>query len=203
MPDIRTIDHWLDGDKTQRYSQSRLMAQHNKAGSHERRFAILMNENFRLTGDLETWDSFWKKIVSLLTVRSHVYHTQIMQSEALGWAYRAWRREWRGRGKEFVSVEVLSERCASYISLRRQVLLFGRWMTVGLWLPGQLQTTSCVNQCLFVWLLDWVHGQLRPKPAYYAIARELRPITVGILRTVSSAVSFGAAVHIVNLGDEE
>ena len=38
---------------------------------------------------------------------SHIYHTQIMQSEALGWAYRAWRREWRGRGKEFVSTTLL------------------------------------------------------------------------------------------------
>jgi beta-mannosidase len=29
------------------------MQQHNKAGSHERRLAIYMNENFRMTGDLE------------------------------------------------------------------------------------------------------------------------------------------------------
>ena len=54
FPDMRTIDFWLDGDVSQRYSQSRLMAQHCKAGSQERRFAICMNDNFRLTGDLET-----------------------------------------------------------------------------------------------------------------------------------------------------
>lgn len=53
MPDIRTIDYWLDGDTTQRYPQSRLMQQHNKAGSHERRLAIYMNENFRFAEDLE------------------------------------------------------------------------------------------------------------------------------------------------------
>jgi beta-mannosidase len=29
------------------------MQQHNKAGSHERRFAVLMNENFRITEDFE------------------------------------------------------------------------------------------------------------------------------------------------------
>lgn len=37
-------------------------------------------------------------------LRSHAYNTQIMQAEALGWAYRSWRREWRGKGKEFVRV---------------------------------------------------------------------------------------------------
>ena len=54
MPDIRTIDFWLDGDQSERYSQSRLMQQHNKAGSHERRLAIYMNENFRIKEDLES-----------------------------------------------------------------------------------------------------------------------------------------------------
>ncbi|KAF8073394.1 glycoside hydrolase [Lyophyllum atratum] len=88
MPDLRTISHWMDGaDKSEWYSQSTLMAQHTKAGSFERRFAIVMNENFRLTSDLET----------------HVFNTQIMQSEAIGYAYQMWRREWRGRGKEYTS----------------------------------------------------------------------------------------------------
>ena len=54
MPDMRTIEYWLDGDDKERYAQSKLMAQHNKAGSHERRFAVLMNEMFRLTGDFAT-----------------------------------------------------------------------------------------------------------------------------------------------------
>lgn len=54
MPDIRTVDYWLDGNKNERWAQSKLMAQHNKAGNHERRFAVIMNENFRLTSDLET-----------------------------------------------------------------------------------------------------------------------------------------------------
>lgn len=34
------------------------MAQHTRAGSFERRFAILMNENFRMTSDLETFVNF-------------------------------------------------------------------------------------------------------------------------------------------------
>lgn len=53
MPDLRTIDHWMDGNDKERYSNSKLMAQHCKAGSHETRFAILLNENFKLTGDFE------------------------------------------------------------------------------------------------------------------------------------------------------
>ena len=54
FPDIKTVDFWLDGNKKDRWAQSKLIAQHDRAGSHERRFAIVMNENFRLTSDIET-----------------------------------------------------------------------------------------------------------------------------------------------------
>ncbi|KAG8941847.1 hypothetical protein FRC03_003926 [Tulasnella sp. 419] len=87
-PDPRTVEFWLDGaPESQRYPQSPIMAQHCKAGSFERRFANYMNENFRMTGDLE----------------SYAYLTQIMQSEGLGWAYRAWRRQWKGPGRQYTS----------------------------------------------------------------------------------------------------
>ncbi|KAF8184215.1 glycoside hydrolase [Pholiota molesta] len=86
MPSMSTIKYWMqDADKSQYYAQSQLMAQHTKAGSFERRFAIVMNENFKLTSDFET----------------HVFNTQLMQSEAVSFAYRVWRREWRGRGHEY------------------------------------------------------------------------------------------------------
>ncbi|KDQ11978.1 glycoside hydrolase family 2 protein [Botryobasidium botryosum FD-172 SS1] len=134
MPNIRTIDHWLDGNVKDRYAQSKSMMQHNKAGSHERRFAVLMNENFRLTGDLE----------------SHAYFTQVLQSEGLGYAYRVWRREWRGPGKQFCGGALV-------------------WQLNDCW-----PVTSWAIADYF----------LRPKPAYFAIARELRPVTVGILRLV-------------------
>ena len=65
MPDIRTIDYWLDGNKRERWAQSKLMQQHNRAGAHERRFAIVMNENFRLTGDLETYVSTQNESISV------------------------------------------------------------------------------------------------------------------------------------------
>lgn len=134
FPDIRTIDYWLDGDTTQRYAQSQLMAQHCRAGGFERRFAIVMGENVRWSSDLET----------------HIYNTQLVQSEALGLAYRSWRREWRGKGKEF---------CAGALV----------WQLNDCW-----PVTSWAIADYF----------LRPKPAYYAIARELRPIAVGAFRKV-------------------
>lgn len=37
----------------------------------------------------------------MIYLHSYVYYTQIMQAEALASAYRLWRREWRGRGKEY------------------------------------------------------------------------------------------------------
>ncbi|KAI9068740.1 glycoside hydrolase family 2 protein [Trametes sanguinea] len=135
FPDVRTVDYWLAGDTKERWAQSKLMSQHNRAGNHERRFAIVMNENFRLTGDLET----------------HIYNTQIMQSEAVGLAYRSWRREWRGKGREYTAGALV-------------------WQ---------------LNDCWPVVSWSIVDFFRRPKPAYYTIARELRPITVGIIRTVT------------------
>ncbi|QRV83983.1 beta-mannosidase [Ceratobasidium sp. AG-Ba] len=135
LPDIRTIDYWLQGtDPIQRRVQSKAMQQHNKAGSHERRLAIVMNENFHITNNLETY----------------AYLTQLMQSEAVSAAYRSWRREWKGKGKQF---------CAGVIV----------WQ---------------LNDCWPVSSWAIVDYFLRPKPAYYTIAREMLPYTVGIKRTV-------------------
>ncbi|KAH9915084.1 glycoside hydrolase [Fomitopsis serialis] len=134
FPDIRTVDYWLGGNTEERRAQSKLMAQHNRAGNHERRFAILMNENFRFTSNLE----------------GHVYNTQLMQSEAVSFAYRVWRRAWKGRGKEYTSGALV-------------------WQLNDCW-----PVTSWAIADFF----------LRAKPVYYAIKRELAPLSVGILRTV-------------------
>ncbi|EPQ54903.1 glycoside hydrolase [Gloeophyllum trabeum ATCC 11539] len=135
MPDMRTIRYWTGEGKLPPFAQSKIMAQHCKAGAFERRFAILMNENFRLTSDLET----------------HVYNTQILQAEAMGFAYRSWRREWRGHGKEYTAGAIV-------------------WQLNDSW-----PVTSWAIADYF----------LRPKASYYAIAREMQPITVGIFRTVT------------------
>lgn len=36
-------------------------------------------------------------------VISYVYYTQIMQAETLASAYRLWRRNWKGRGREYTA----------------------------------------------------------------------------------------------------
>ncbi|KAI5121343.1 hypothetical protein M0805_000651 [Coniferiporia weirii] len=135
MPDMRTVNFWLkDAPASERYAQSKIMAQHNKAGSHERRFAFNMGDNFKFTSDLET----------------HVYNTQILQSDALSHAYRSWRRDWRGPGKQFTSGAIV-------------------WQINDSW-----PVTSWAIADYF----------MRPKPAYFSIARELKPYTVGIFRQV-------------------
>ncbi|KAJ7124468.1 glycoside hydrolase superfamily [Mycena epipterygia] len=87
-PEMKTIEYWMDGAGAEEWHpQSALIAQHCRAGSFERRFAILMNEGFRVTEDLATY----------------VYNTQLMQSEAVSYAYQVWRRKWGGRGKEYTA----------------------------------------------------------------------------------------------------
>lgn len=103
LPDIRTVEYWHGDDTSERHPQSKMMQQHNKAGSHERRFAIAMNENFRYTGDLESYVPFLLHL-SHFTIRAndrYVYLTQLMQSEAIGSAYSTWRRNWKGRNREY------------------------------------------------------------------------------------------------------
>lgn len=61
---------------------------HNKAVGHERRLAPYLVENIRY---------------SFSPLEQYVYSTQLMQAECLSTAYRVWRREWKGPGKEYVS----------------------------------------------------------------------------------------------------
>ncbi|CAE7233738.1 unnamed protein product [Rhizoctonia solani] len=135
LPNIRTIDYWLQGSEpSQRRVQSKAMQQHNKAGAHERRLAVYMNENFWVTNDLETY----------------AYLTQVMQSEGVAAAYRLWRRDWKGKGKQYCSGVIV-------------------WQ---------------LNDCWPVSSWAIVDYFLRPKLAYFTVAREMLPYTVGIKRTV-------------------
>jgi len=36
-------------------------------------------------------------------MNSYAYYTQLMQAEALSSAYRLWRRNWKGKGREYTS----------------------------------------------------------------------------------------------------
>ncbi|KAN0097394.1 glycoside hydrolase family 2 protein [Tylopilus felleus] len=138
-PNMRTVDHWLGGDRTERYPQSRVNSNHNKASGFERRLELYLVENFKHAFDME----------------SYAYSTQIMQAETLASAYRVWRRNWRGKGREHTAGALV-------------------WQLNDCW-----PTTSWA-------IIDYF---LRPKPAYFAIARELRHFTVGVARKETKTFS--------------
>ncbi|KZT13063.1 glycoside hydrolase family 2 protein [Laetiporus sulphureus 93-53] len=131
-PNIRTVDYWLGGNASERYPQSRTMNNHNKADGFERRLELYLVENFKHSFEIE----------------NYVYYTQIMQAETLASAYRLWRRNWRGKGREYTAGALV-------------------WQ---------------INDCWPVTSWAIVDYFLRPKPAYFAIKRELRPFTVGMTR---------------------
>ncbi|KAJ3741170.1 glycoside hydrolase family 2 protein [Lentinula detonsa] len=131
-PNIRTVDYWLGGETRERFPQSRINNSHNKADGFERRLELYLVENFRHSFEME----------------SYVYATQIMQAECLSSAYRLWRRNWAGRGKEYTAGALV-------------------WQLNDCWPTASWS------------IADYF---LRPKPAYFSIARELRPCTVGITR---------------------
>jgi beta-mannosidase len=85
-PDMRTVKTW-DDDPAQLFPQSRVSVNHNKASGFERRLELYLMENFRHAFDMP----------------SYIYYTQAMQAECLAAAYRLWRREWRGKGREYTA----------------------------------------------------------------------------------------------------
>ncbi|KKA29051.1 hypothetical protein TD95_002177 [Thielaviopsis punctulata] len=88
FPHISTIDALLPAGTSDadRYAQSATMDFHNKAEGHERRLALYLVENIRYAPD---------------PLEAYVYSTQLMQAECLSTAYRLWKREWRGPGREY------------------------------------------------------------------------------------------------------
>lgn len=135
LPSVSTIDSFLPMGKTDpdRYAQSSTLDFHNKAVGHERRLAIYLAENFRYAMD---------------PLDYHVYCTQLMQAECLSYAYRLWRREWKGPGREYCGGALV-------------------WQ---------------LNDCWPVTSWAICDYYLRPKPAYYAIKREMASVSIGIMR---------------------
>jgi beta-mannosidase len=140
FPSIRTIDSYLPlGSKDpDRYPQSSTVDLHNKAAGHERRLATYLTENLKFT---------------FKPFEQYIYATQLLQAEALGTAYRLFRRQWRGPGKEY---------CAGALV----------WQ---------------LNDCWPVTSWSIVDYYLRPKLAYFAIKRELKPITIGMKQTTRTS----------------
>jgi beta-mannosidase len=87
LPSQRTIHHYIT-DKQELYPQSETMDHHNKAAGFERRLGAYILENFRL---------------SSFSLQEYAAQSQRMQADALAYAYRGWRRLWKGRGKEYTS----------------------------------------------------------------------------------------------------
>lgn len=85
LPNRKTYEACIT-DPTEMYPQSYLVDFHNRSDGFERRLALYVLENIKVEGfDLDSW----------------IYATQFMQAECLGYAYRCWRREWRGDGQRY------------------------------------------------------------------------------------------------------
>lgn len=120
------------------HPQSASSEHHQRAHSFEKRFMAYLGENFR---------------VSFHTYDEYVHLSQLLQSEAMGYAYRGWRRLWGGNPK----TKEEGRLCGGALV----------WQLDDVW-----PVTSWA-------LVDYF---LRPKPALYAIARALDEVTVGIER---------------------
>ncbi|KAF7301631.1 Glycoside hydrolase family 2 protein [Mycena indigotica] len=107
----------------------------------------------RQMGSSEDWRQLYlvENFKHSFNMDSYVYYTQIMQAETLASAYRLWRRNWAGPGKQYTAGALV-------------------WQ---------------INDCWPVTSWSIVDYFLRPKPSYFAIARELRPFTVGMTRKES------------------
>lgn len=79
-PHAETIRSMITVEK-QRRPGSMMMDFRNKAIDHERRVATYVSENFTIKYDIS----------------SYTHLTQIVQAEAMHFAYKAWRREWGKR----------------------------------------------------------------------------------------------------------
>ncbi|KAL1801221.1 hypothetical protein ACET3X_001563 [Alternaria dauci] len=134
-PHLSTLESCITREED-RYPGSMAMDFHNKAIGHERRLISYLAENFRIRYDLE----------------SFTHLTQVMQSDALSWAYKSWRRQWNAPGER---------KCGGVLV----------WQLNDCW-----PTMS--------WSVTDIHGV--PKPAFYAIKRTMRPITIGVQRKYQS-----------------
>jgi beta-mannosidase len=80
-PHLETLEKCITSEED-RYPGSMAMDFRNKAIGHERRLISYVAENFRIRYDLSGF--------------THL--TQVMQADALSWAYKNWRRDWGTAG---------------------------------------------------------------------------------------------------------
>jgi beta-mannosidase len=138
-PHVSTMQQCITSNEA-RYPGSMALDFRNKAIGHSRRLISYVAENLRMRHDL---DGF-----------THL--TQVMQADAMSWAYKAWRRAW---GTQETSRR--SRKCGGVLVWQ----LNDCWPTVS-------------------WAIIDYHCV--PKPAYYAIKRAMQPLAIAVQRTVSS-----------------
>lgn len=80
-PHVSTLEQCIS-HAADRHPSSMAMDARNKAIGHERRLLSYVAENFRVQYDLEGF--------------THL--SQVMQADAMTWAYRSWRRQWGLQG---------------------------------------------------------------------------------------------------------
>lgn len=145
FPVQRTMDYFAPptGRKGEgRHPQSRLIDCHNKGHGAHTRIARYLAENFRY---------------DMASLTNFAYSSQLMQSEAYGYALRDWKRMFGGRTESGVS----KARCAGALI----------WQ-----LNDDYPCTS--------WsLVDYF---VRPKPSWYTVRRAYAPISVASARTPGS-----------------
>ncbi|KAH0848256.1 Beta-mannosidase B [Fonsecaea pedrosoi] len=137
-PHMSTIVSAIATHPQQQYPGSMTMDYHNRAIDHERRLLTYVAENFRINYDLGAF--------------THL--TQVMQSDAVGFAYRSWRREW---GVSSSSNAKKLRKCGGVLV----------WQFNDTW-----PTMSWA-------VVDYFRVK---KPAFYAIKRSLTPLAVGVSR---------------------
>lgn len=81
-PHVSTIERYITKEE-ERYPGSMAMDFRNKAIGHERRLVSYVTENFRMRHDLNGF--------------THL--TQVMQADAMTWAYKSWLRQWGKPGE--------------------------------------------------------------------------------------------------------
>lgn len=80
-PHVSSLEKVIQREED-RYPGSMAMDFRNKAIGHERRLVSYVAENFKLRSDLEGF--------------THL--TQVMQADAMSWAYKSWRQQWGSAG---------------------------------------------------------------------------------------------------------
>lgn len=88
FPALKTIESYISPEDPDFYAQSSTVDFHNKADGHARRIALYLVENIKY---------------SLEPLPAYIFATQLMQAECLSTAYRLWRRNWKGEGREYTA----------------------------------------------------------------------------------------------------